>query len=70
MIEVRIEIERGRTSLFYATSPDLTGLLVADPTWEAILASVPAAVANIQRASGRLARARIVFPDGFPSEVD
>ena len=29
---VRVKIEEGKTGLFYATSPDLKGMLVAEPT--------------------------------------
>ena len=28
---VRVKVEEGKTGLFYATSPDLKGLLVAEP---------------------------------------
>jgi hypothetical protein len=38
---VRIRIEEGKTGLFYATSPDLKGLLVAEPTMDALHRAIP-----------------------------
>jgi hypothetical protein len=32
---LRVKVEEGQTALFYATSPDLKGLLVAEPTIDA-----------------------------------
>jgi hypothetical protein len=29
---VHVKVEEGRTGLFYASSPDMKGLLVAEPT--------------------------------------
>lgn len=33
---VRVKVEEGKAGLFYATSPDLKGLLVAEPTLDAL----------------------------------
>jgi hypothetical protein len=49
---VRIEVEEGNTGLFYATSPDLKGLLVAKPTIEALEQAIPLAVADLFAACG------------------
>ena len=49
---VRVKIEEGRTGLFYATSPDLKGLLVAEPTMDALEAAVPQAIADLYAVAG------------------
>lgn len=49
---VRVRIEEGRTGLFYATSPDLKGLLVAEPTLDALDAAVPLAIADLYSVAG------------------
>jgi len=49
---VRVKIEEGRTGLFYATSPDLKGLLVAEPDVDALDSAVPKAIADLYEASG------------------
>lgn len=41
---VRVFVERGQEGLFYATSPDLKGLLVAEKTVDALWESVPATI--------------------------
>jgi hypothetical protein len=38
---VRVIVEKDDTGLFFATSPDEKGLIVAKPTVEAALAAVP-----------------------------
>ena len=48
---VRIKIEEGKAGLFYATSPDLKGLLVAEPTIDALDAAIPAAIAELYAAA-------------------
>lgn len=53
-MKIRIHIERGKTEpwlLFYATSPDIKGLLVAEPTRAALYAAVPKAIAALREAS-------------------
>jgi hypothetical protein len=49
---VRIRREEGKTGLFYATSPDLKGLLVAEPTLDALELAIPKAIADLYAASG------------------
>ncbi|MDJ0941918.1 MAG: hypothetical protein QNJ30_00510 [Kiloniellales bacterium] len=49
---VRVRTEEGETGLFYATSPDLPGLLVAEPTMDALEDAIPLAIADLYRASG------------------
>lgn len=38
---IRIFIEHGSAGLWYATSPDLKGLLVAEPAFEALAGAIP-----------------------------
>jgi hypothetical protein len=47
---VRIKIEEGKAGLFYATSPDLKGLLVAEPTIDALDEAIPQAIAELYEA--------------------
>lgn len=49
---VRIKREEGKTGLFYATSPDLKGLLVAEPTLDALDKAVPQAIRDMYWACG------------------
>jgi hypothetical protein len=49
---VRVNVEYDSTGLFYATSPDLKGLLVAEPTEEALETAVPQAIRDLYRAMG------------------
>jgi hypothetical protein len=49
---VRITCEKGKTGLFYATSPDLRGLLVAEATVEALTEAIPKAIQEMYAASG------------------
>ncbi len=44
---VRIKVEEGEAGLFYATSPTLKGLLVAEPTLDALNKAIPLAVADL-----------------------
>jgi predicted RNase H-like HicB family nuclease len=47
---VRIKIEEGKTGLFFATSPDLPGLLVAEPTIDELDQVIPQAIAELLEA--------------------
>jgi hypothetical protein len=47
---VRVTIKEGKTGLFFATSPDVKGLLVAEPTKEETLAAVPQALKELAAA--------------------
>lgn len=49
---VRVKTEEGETGLFYATSPDLRGLLVAEPTIDALENAIPKAIAELYEAVG------------------
>lgn len=47
---IRVKIERGTAGLFYATSPNLTGLLVAEDTIEKLEVAIPAAIRDLYAA--------------------
>src|SRR4051812_32996180 len=49
---VRVKVEEGKTGLFYATSPDLNGLLVAEPTLDALEEVFPGAISALYAARG------------------
>ncbi|MGA7631274.1 MAG: hypothetical protein WCB11_10930 [Terriglobales bacterium] len=49
---VRIKCEKGKAGLFYATSPDLKGLLVAEATVDALQREIPKAIRDMYAASG------------------
>ena len=49
---IRIKIEEGKAGLFYATSPDLRGLLVAEPTLDALDEAIPREITKLYAASG------------------
>jgi hypothetical protein len=58
---VRVNIEYDTVGLFYATSPDLKGLLVAESTEEATLIAVPKAISDLYLAMGQTV---VVIPAG------
>jgi len=49
---VRVKIEQGKAGLFYATSPDLRGLLVAAPDLEALFGAIPQEITDLYAAKG------------------
>jgi hypothetical protein len=49
---IHIKIEEGREGLFYATSPDLRGLLVAKPDLESLDKAIPRAIEELYAACG------------------
>jgi hypothetical protein len=49
---LRVKVEQDDVGLFFATSPDLQGLLVAEPTLEALDKAIPAAVKALYAACG------------------
>ena len=49
---LRVKVEEGKTGLFYATSPDLKGLLVAEPTIDALEEAIPGAITDLFAACG------------------
>jgi hypothetical protein len=66
---VRVKIEEGKTGLFYATSPDLNGLLVAKPNLTALDDAIPNAIQDLYAACGVsvvVTKAQDDDPDFFP----
>lgn len=49
---IRVKIEHGDAGLWYATSPDIKGLLVAKKTRDACVGAVPDAVRDLAEAAG------------------
>ena len=49
---IRVEFEEGRAGLFYATSQNLKGLLVAEDTREKCVQAVPQAIRDLYAACG------------------
>jgi hypothetical protein len=49
---VRVERERGKAGLYYATSKDLKGLLVAAPTIGDLEDAIPKAIRDLYAACG------------------
>jgi hypothetical protein len=47
---VRIKVDEGKAGLFYATSPDLKGLLVAEPTIDELEKEIPKAITALYAA--------------------
>jgi hypothetical protein len=47
---VRVKVDQGKAGLFYATSPDLKGLLVAMHSLEEINTAIPAAITDLYAA--------------------
>jgi hypothetical protein len=48
---IRVRIEEGKAGLFYATSPDLRGLLVGKPTIDELFDTIPKAIADLHEAA-------------------
>ena len=67
---VRVKIEEGRTGLFFATSPDLPGLLVAERTMDALDEAIPRVIANLVLAACGakvvVTKAKDADPEFFP----
>jgi hypothetical protein len=49
---VRVKVEEGKTGLFYATSPDLKGLLVAEPSLDELDEAIPRVITDMYAAMG------------------
>jgi hypothetical protein len=49
---VRVKVEEGKTGLFFATSPDLKGLLVAEQTVDQLYKAIPKAISDLYEACG------------------
>ena len=74
---VRVKIEQGKAGLFYATSMDLRGLLVAEPTLSDLEREIPAAIRDLFAAADTrvvVSRAESALGEyaawvAFPAEV-
>jgi hypothetical protein len=51
-IIINITVEEGREGLFYATSPELRGLLVAKPDLDSLDAAIPRAIEELYAVCG------------------
>lgn len=49
---LHVQVKEGRTGLFFATSNELKGLLVAEPTLDALERAIPSAISDLYKASG------------------
>jgi hypothetical protein len=49
---VRVKVEEGKAGLFYATSPDLRGLLVAEPNIDDLDVAISRAITDLYAATG------------------
>ena len=49
---LNVTVAKGKEGLFYGTSAELSGLLVASQTANEVLAEVPQAIADLYHASG------------------
>jgi hypothetical protein len=49
---VNVKIEEGKTGLFFASSSELKGLLVAKPTLDALEVAIPQAITDLYAACG------------------
>jgi hypothetical protein len=49
---VRVKVEEGRAGLFYATSPDLKGLLVAEPNIDDLDVAISKGITDLYAACG------------------
>lgn len=63
---IRVRIETGREGLLYATSPNLRGLLVAEPTRAELLRAIPQAIADLYEAIGE----RVLVTEAANEEAD
>jgi hypothetical protein len=64
---LRVVCERGNAGLFYATSPDLKGLLVAEPSMDALKRVIPEAIAELYARDWVKVVVTEVDQDGDPS---
>ena len=66
---VRVKIEQGNAGLFYATSPDLKGLLVAEPNIDDLDVAISKSIVDLYAACGEtvvVTPAQDDNPDFFP----
>jgi hypothetical protein len=57
-----IKIEKGRSGLLFATSPEIKGLLVGEPTLHKLLSHVPVAIAALETAAALGAPGGVIEP--------
>ena len=50
MDHIRVEVKEGKTGLFYATSPDLRGLLVTGRSADELERNIPEAIGDLSKA--------------------
>lgn len=66
---VRVKVEEGKAGLFYATSPDLKGLLVAEPNIDDLDEAISKGITDLYEASGVsvvVTKAQDSDPEFFP----
>jgi hypothetical protein len=66
---VRVKVEEGKAGLFYATSPDLKGLLVAEPNIDELDEAIAKSITDLYAACGEnvvVTKAQDDNPDFFP----
>jgi hypothetical protein len=66
---IRVKVEEGKAGLFYATSPDLRGLLVAEPNIDDLDVAISNAITDLYAASGEtvvVTKAQDDDPEFFP----
>jgi hypothetical protein len=66
---VRVKVEEGKAGLFYATSPDLKGLLVAESNIDDLDIAISKAITDLYAATGEtvvVTKAEDGDPEFFP----
>jgi hypothetical protein len=66
---VRVKVEEGKAGLFYATSPDLKGLLVAESNIDDLDEAISKGITDLYEACGEIVvvtKAQDSDPDFFP----
>lgn len=66
---VRVKVEEGKAGLFYATSPDLRGLLVAEANIDDLDIAISKGITDLYAACGErvvVTKAQDADPDFFP----
>jgi hypothetical protein len=66
---VRVKVEEGKAGLFYATSPDLRGLLVAEPNIDDLDIAISKSITDLYAACGEsviVTKAQDDDPEFFP----
>lgn len=60
---IRLDFHEGNTGLFYATSPDLKGLVLARPSLDELYRAIPGAIQEMYQACGERVVVSRVGPD-------